>query len=83
MQIKSILTGDLNFLVPEENRKGIVFLAIVAKCLLTGAMLDPCKLICVLQVQVSWSRCVSVFFDWAGIRHDPGGGAAVQDCPVG
>ena len=83
MQNKSILTGDLKFLVPKEDRKGSFFFAIVAKCLLIGPMLGLCKFICVPQVQVSWSGCVPVFFDWTGIRHGSGGGAAVQDCPMG
>ncbi|XP_067434206.1 NLR family CARD domain-containing protein 3-like isoform X3 [Thunnus thynnus] len=35
------------------------------------------------QVQVSWSRCVPVYFDQSGVCYDSGGGAAVQYCPMG
>lgn len=41
------------------------------------------QLLCVLQVQVPWSRCVPLYFDWTDVWYGSGGGAAVQDCPVG
>ncbi|XP_049421421.1 NLR family CARD domain-containing protein 3-like isoform X5 [Epinephelus fuscoguttatus] len=34
-------------------------------------------------VQVSWSRCVPLCFDWTGVCYGSGGGAAVQHCPMG
>ena len=39
--------------------------------------------LCVLQVHVSWSRYVPVCSDWTGVCNASGGGAAVQDCPMG
>ncbi|XP_045900506.1 NACHT, LRR and PYD domains-containing protein 12-like [Micropterus dolomieu] len=35
------------------------------------------------KVQVSWSRCVPVYFDWTGVWYDSEGGAAILDCPMG